>query len=82
MQTNIKTIVLVFINNKYIINKLESQYVNLTKFAPNGNLKMDLDFFQIIIINLSEELEKIKNNQKVIVKKMNWMKMVFAGLNF
>ena len=82
MQTNIKTIVLVFINNKYIINKLESQYVNLTKFAPNGNLKMDLDYFQIIIINLSEELEKIKNNQKVIVKKMNWMKMVFAGLNF
>lgn len=67
--TNKKTIVLAFINNEYMINKLKSQYLNFTQFDPNGNLKMNLDFFQIIIINLKEELEKIKKNQKVIVKK-------------
>ena len=68
-ETKKKTMVIAIINHTSKSKNCETQYLTLCKFDSDGNLKEEKDFFQIIVINLRQELEKIEKGEKIIIKK-------------
>lgn len=64
------TLVIAFVNNNESIKyNNRSQYIQLISKQPNGEKIQTFDFFGVYIINLMEEIEKIKNNEKIYVKQ-------------
>ena len=83
-QTECPTIVLSILNSKDKIN-VSSSTIHLEEKGPKGNKIQYLNFIEIIIINLKEEIDKLKENKPIFVnnKKLkengiNWLK--FLGL--
>ena len=64
-----ETYVIAFINNDYLTENNESQYIETLSFYPNGQKRKDLDLMKIIIVNLNEEIQKIRKNQKIEIMK-------------
>ena len=76
------TIVLSFINKKENSDKYKSFWGYLNKSNNKGE-NVKLDFFETVVINLNEELMKIKKNSNVYVRNMklgkdgiNWIKLL------
>ena len=82
--TDKNTIVLALINTKPTEDDFRSQTINLIGRLTGGVAKK-LDLLEIIMINLKEEIDKIQNEQRVIVNDkelgeegINWIK--FLGI--
>ena len=83
METNKNTILLALVNVDTFNDIFCSKTINLIEKKNASGEEKKLDFLEIIIINLKEEIEKIKNKKRVTVMDkelgetgINWIKLL------
>ena len=83
METNKNTILLALVNVDTFNDIFCSKTINLIEKKNSSGEEKKLDFLEIIIINLKEEIEKIKNKKRVTVMDkelgetgINWIKLL------
>jgi hypothetical protein len=81
--TNKNTILLALVNINTFNDIFCSKTINLIEKKNSSGEEKKLDFLEIIIINLKEEIEKIKNKKRVTVMDkelgetgINWIKLL------
>ena len=78
-----ETILIAFMNQNYINDDNNSQYTKQMILNPNGEIIKDIDNYEVIIVNLKNEISKHINNGKIYIKKKEldsngicWLKLL------
>lgn len=78
-----ETILIAFMNQNYINDDNNSQYSEQNIFNPIGEKIKDIDNYEVIIVNLKNEISKHINNENIYIKKKEldsngicWLKLL------
>jgi len=78
-----ETIVIAFMNQDYINDDNNSQYTKISIYKPQGEKIKDIDLYEVIIVNLKNEISKHINNENIYINKKEleipgicWLKLL------